>query len=337
MISNKVQELLICPNCKSRDIALKEDEKYWLECNSCQSKFLKLMDIPFLCHNDVLKVVENEHKSDIQEFDKLSKLDVVQANMLFHDKFANKYEQDHSTYVFYDPEGPAQRRINDTLKRISEKTSRGICVDVCCGTGNVLRTAVKHFDTCLGIDISAGMMKLSKERGFEVIGGEATNLPIADSSVDCVTIFSALHHIQNYPEALKEASRILKPNGVLYTDWDPNGHALERGWASKLAVGFEKWRRKKVSTENIPQDSLWDAAEYHVNSKTGFEGETVKKTLQENGFSDIKIFYHGNPASFYQRDTWGFYGWANAILKTMSFIPPTSKNVGHLVAVIAHK
>ena len=43
---------------------------------------------------------------------------------------------------------------------------------------------------------------------------DATSLPFPDAHVDAVFAFGILHHIQNWPQAVREAHRVLKPGGV---------------------------------------------------------------------------------------------------------------------------
>ncbi len=43
---------------------------------------------------------------------------------------------------------------------------------------------------------------------------DATELPFPDACVNAVFAFGILHHIQNWPRAIREAHRVLKPGGV---------------------------------------------------------------------------------------------------------------------------
>jgi demethylmenaquinone methyltransferase/2-methoxy-6-polyprenyl-1,4-benzoquinol methylase len=47
------------------------------------------------------------------------------------------------------------------------------------------------------------------------IKGDAENLPLDDSSMDCLTISYGFRNISNYEHALEEFFRVLKPGGIL--------------------------------------------------------------------------------------------------------------------------
>jgi SAM-dependent methyltransferase len=48
-----------------------------------------------------------------------------------------------------------------------------------------------------------------------VMPGAATDLPIPDSSADCVTMFDVLEHVPDHEGAAREALRVLKPGGYI--------------------------------------------------------------------------------------------------------------------------
>ncbi len=113
-----------------------------------------------------------------------------------------------------------------------------IGLDVGGGTGRAAR-AVPGVDWTV-VDASADMLAQAAERDIPGIRGDAIRLPVADGSVDAVTIVDALHHIGRPREAIAEAARVLAPGGVLVIrDFDPNtvlGRLLVTG---EHLIGFE--------------------------------------------------------------------------------------------------
>ena len=94
-------------------------------------------------------------------------------------------------------------------------------LDVGCGTGTLLarlhdRAPWAHL---WGIDVSAGMLGVARAtlRGVDVDlwHGTASHLPLADRSVDLVTMASMLHYLRRPSVACAEARRVLRPGGVL--------------------------------------------------------------------------------------------------------------------------
>lgn len=90
------------------------------------------------------------------------------------------------------------------------------------------------------VDISAGMLSRARERGLDCVRGDAGRLPLADASVDAVTVVDALHHMPDQRAVVEEATRVLRPGGVLVVrEFDPStllGRALV---AAEDVVGFD--------------------------------------------------------------------------------------------------
>lgn len=64
-----------------------------------------------------------------------------------------------------------------------------------------------------GIDPSANMLKVAKKRNIEVKKGFAEELPYPDNSFDFAVFITSICFIANPTKAIREANRILKPNG----------------------------------------------------------------------------------------------------------------------------
>lgn len=68
-------------------------------------------------------------------------------------------------------------------------------LDFACGTGRVLKVGAQHYDDCTGIDISADMLHVARERvpAANIICGDVTTDDLAtDEMYDCVTLFRFL-------------------------------------------------------------------------------------------------------------------------------------------------
>lgn len=101
-----------------------------------------------------------------------------------------------------------------------------IFVDLACGTGDLALTALKKTNgpgSIIGIDFSISMLRLAREKyqkkqldiPWQFINGDATALPLADSSVNSVSIAFGIRNVVDVPKALAEISRVLKPGGRL--------------------------------------------------------------------------------------------------------------------------
>ncbi len=96
--------------------------------------------------------------------------------------------------------------------------SPGIVVEVGCGRGHLLDYLRRRCSTSgpklIGVDLSSAALA-AKERGLVALRGDGENLPLRSSSVRTILYDGALHHLIDYPEALRDAYRALAPGGSL--------------------------------------------------------------------------------------------------------------------------
>lgn len=153
------------------------------------------------------------------------------------DRFAHLYDLGMPSA---DPEA-----LNSGLTRAGRPIDR--IVEVGGGTGRVAR----EMDATV-IDAARGMLLEGLRHGVTGIQGDAGALPLRDQSVDAVLIVDALHHFPARRAALREASRVLAPDGVVVVrDFDPT---TLRGRGLILAerlVGFNSqfWSPDDLVTE----------------------------------------------------------------------------------------
>lgn len=120
------------------------------------------------------------------------------------------YEMPGSAAVFY-------KQCDQLIRQIDPARS-GPVVEIGCGKGHLLRRvrdAIGNGDRPLiGIDISRAVLQLPAH-GLAGVRADGEFLPFRDGSVTHVLFDGALHHVINYPAALREAVRILCPGGRL--------------------------------------------------------------------------------------------------------------------------
>ncbi|ORZ26237.1 S-adenosyl-L-methionine-dependent methyltransferase, partial [Absidia repens] len=93
--------------------------------------------------------------------------------------------------------------------------------DVGCGPGTVTVELAKHFRQVIGIDPSNSMIQVAQQTSEEQGLGNVTYrqgygeaLPLADQSVDVLTVAQSLHWFDSQ-RFLSEVTRVLRPNGTL--------------------------------------------------------------------------------------------------------------------------
>ncbi len=105
-----------------------------------------------------------------------------------------------------------------TFTRMVAAQAGQVIVDVAGGTGDIAGLLAKTARQVIVCDPSVPMMSAGRQRGLsgiEWLAGEAENLPLADNTVDAVTIAFGIRNATHLDRALAEMTRVLKPGGRL--------------------------------------------------------------------------------------------------------------------------
>jgi ubiquinone/menaquinone biosynthesis C-methylase UbiE len=96
-------------------------------------------------------------------------------------------------------------------------------LDIGCGTGQSRKLYVDHAKNYVGVDLSAAALEVARGKFPENqwLCCDARTLPFENGSFDIVAFSSVLHHIRDFEVALKEAERVLVPDGAAFA-FDPN-------------------------------------------------------------------------------------------------------------------
>ncbi len=112
---------------------------------------------------------------------------------------------------------PHNRPLFEAVLDAAQVATGTDLLDVACGTGLVLQLAVERGATVTGIDVSAAMLGVAKERlpeaDLRLIDMQV--LPFADDSFDAVTGVNAFQFAADPVAAIVEAARVLRPGGRL--------------------------------------------------------------------------------------------------------------------------
>jgi SAM-dependent methyltransferase len=96
-----------------------------------------------------------------------------------------------------------------------------VVADVAAGTGKLTRPLVERGLRVIAVEPVAGMRDVlaATTPGADVRDGAAEDLPLADASVDAVTVAQAFHWFAN-DAALAELRRVLRPGGRMALAWN---------------------------------------------------------------------------------------------------------------------
>jgi ubiquinone/menaquinone biosynthesis C-methylase UbiE len=93
----------------------------------------------------------------------------------------------------------------------------GDTAELCCGQGEALKLLADRIERYVGVDVSENMLlaAVNAHRHLEAlfIQGDATDLPIADCSLDTVIMLGGIHHVPARRRLFGEIARVLRPGG----------------------------------------------------------------------------------------------------------------------------
>ncbi len=119
-------------------------------------------------------------------------------------------------------------RYNAVLPIVKDK----IVLDVASGTGYGSQLMAKTANQVYGVDVSKEAVEYAQKKfpapNLEFKQGDATKIPLEDSSVDVVVSFETIEHLKEYVRFVDEVKRVLKPNGVFVVS-TPNEEEYQTG------------------------------------------------------------------------------------------------------------
>ncbi|MES2812549.1 MAG: bifunctional demethylmenaquinone methyltransferase/2-methoxy-6-polyprenyl-1,4-benzoquinol methylase UbiE [Bacteroidota bacterium] len=177
------------------------------------------------------------------------------------------------------------------LKMVSEKNPNQI-LDIATGTGDLaILMASTKADKIIGLDISAGMLEVGKQKiadkklsdKIEMILGDSENIPFEDNSFDAVTVAFGVRNFENLEKGLSEILRVLKPNGIFVI--------LETSVPEKFPFkqGYSIYTKKIMPLigKLFSKDKV--AYQYLADSASIFPyGERLNNILTKIGFINVK-------------------------------------------------
>ncbi|MGE3181866.1 MAG: class I SAM-dependent methyltransferase [Phycisphaerae bacterium] len=268
-----------------------------LQCDRCGEAFPVTHDeIPVLWSPTLRKSFE-DLRDDRVNRDQPTEHDVKAANIFVYEEIVTDYDSEgiHS-------DGVSRTRLRAALQENCADATGGH-LDVGCGAGNTLQAVAQPaFAPKIGLDISLTGLRLTKEKGFHAILGDAEALPLRRDRFALVTASSVLHHLFAPGRLVAEAERVLQRGGVLYTDFDPNRVAANWSWLVRQAFRMRlpvyrvlaKVLRGKVGHGSRDVQRWNKVAEYHNQPGSGFSDAELEKMLREAGMEPQIVLLHNS-------------------------------------------
>ena len=165
-------------------------------------------------------------------------------------------------------------------------------LDVAVGTGLVAAEAVRVLGdprAVTGLDLSEGMLAEARRQlggGVRLVQGRAEALPVADRSVDFVSMGYALRHVADLGVAFREYRRVLRPGGrlLLLEIGRPEGRwaqAALKTYLGRVVPALCRWTAPRRRAGQL-MDYYWDTIEACVPV------ETILRHLRIAGFAEVR-------------------------------------------------
>lgn len=160
-------------------------------------------------------------------------------------------------------------------------------LDVATGTGLVARQALAitgNKDDVMGLDVSGGMLAEAGRRlGIRLIQASAERLPLADASIDFLSMGYALRHVSDLDATFREFYRVLRPGGtvlLLEIAGPPEGlrYQLLGLYLRRVIPWLSRWVTGDKEVQTLMR-YYWDTIEHCVSP------QTILQTLGGSGFT----------------------------------------------------
>ena len=156
-----------------------------------------------------------------------------------------------------------QSRVEATILDQLGEHEFDFMVDLGTGSGRILALLADRVRRGTGVDLSPDMLRVARytlrDEKFGHLFVQQSDLcqtPLADGVADLVTVHKVLHHLDQPAEALSEAMRLLRPDGIL------------------LIVDFAEHDREEFRDQ-------------YANRRLGFSEREIADQIGASGFYDV--------------------------------------------------
>ena len=165
-------------------------------------------------------------------------------------------------------------------------------LDIATGTGDLaIMMASLNPDKIVGLDISAGMLEVGKQKiakanlsnKIEMIVGDSEKMPFDDNTFDAITVSFGVRNFENLDKGLTEIKRVLKPGGtfVVLETSNPTAFPFKQGY--QIYTSFIL----PIIGKMFSKDKV--AYSYLSESANSFPfGKAFNNILEKNGFKNAE-------------------------------------------------
>jgi ubiquinone/menaquinone biosynthesis C-methylase UbiE len=218
-----------------------------------------------------------------------------------------------------------------------------IVVDIGCGPGNVyaaLKECMGAPHLMIGVDVSAGGLKMAEELGYTPVLADAQHLPFVDGFADVVTLNATLHHCDDMEKVLREAARLVRPGGLLLTDHDLQRSMWNDNWIARFIwnARLPIYRLLRRGGHSTADEQYWSTAtEAHHMPGDGVTPAFFQQILEPMGFT-VELYPHNRTAGADAlRGERGRAEWKVRLAQQLCGVDPDSKEGALVMMCVARR
>jgi SAM-dependent methyltransferase len=118
-------------------------------------------------------------------------------------------------------------------------------LDLGAGTGKLTRVLARRFARVTAVEPDASMRGVCSRFASNVLEGSAEAIPLADGSIDGVFCADCFHWF-DWPVAIAEIERVLRPGGVLVMCFHAGGGETDPPYPLEAREVFSRFRRPGI-------------------------------------------------------------------------------------------
>lgn len=129
--------------------------------------------------------------------------------------------------------------LQKRLRKIEKILPKGKLCDIGCASGDFLIEATESSNwEAFGIEPSKEACDLARQRGLKVSNAKLEDISLEPGTLDVVTMWNVIEHLENPRKSLETINGWLKPNGLIVFN-TPNLNSLDHMIFGKYWIGYE--------------------------------------------------------------------------------------------------
>lgn len=203
------------------------------------------------------------------------------------------YQEFSDQYLKAQLENKLAKYVFEEVTSFSSQTNKIKILDIGSGLGGTIAEFRRNGIDCFGVEPDRIAIKITKDRLFEeklgdpgvLCQGVGESLPFHSKSFDLVCSITVIEHVKNLEEYLREAYRVLKPDGEIFiiapnyfSFWEGHYRLYTPPYIMYLSKGFFKLYSKLFARNPKYTNRL----NFKINPVY------LKKLFRETDFKNIK-------------------------------------------------